>query len=167
LEYLSNIFTEINRYFAPFIFLFGFIGNILNILVLSQQTLRSNSCGWLFLQSSIANLISICFGLTKCRAYIVYSSRTIACWLLMLATIYRWFSSCINPHYRQISSLKIAKKVSMIVIFVSLLLYLHMFLILILYFNINDYIRFNDYNKCTTNSITFKTNYYFSIELKS
>ncbi|CAF3701685.1 unnamed protein product, partial [Rotaria sordida] len=61
LEYISKQF---NRYFSIFIFLFGTIGNILNCFVLSQSTLRLNPCAYLFLISSIANMISIIFGLT-------------------------------------------------------------------------------------------------------
>ncbi|CAF3996943.1 unnamed protein product, partial [Rotaria sp. Silwood1] len=59
-----NATIQINRYFTIIVFCFGTIGNILNILILSQRSFRSNSCTWLFLISSYANLISILFGLT-------------------------------------------------------------------------------------------------------
>ncbi|CAF4435588.1 unnamed protein product [Adineta steineri] len=61
---LNNIVTQTNRYFATFIFIFGCVGNILNIFVLSQKTLRSNPCAILFLYSSIAALISLIAGLS-------------------------------------------------------------------------------------------------------
>jgi hypothetical protein len=56
--------SKINCYFSIFLFIFGIIGNILNTLVLSQRSLRSNTCAWLFLISSIFNLISVLSGLT-------------------------------------------------------------------------------------------------------
>ncbi|CAF0845323.1 unnamed protein product, partial [Rotaria sordida] len=97
IEVLNNVSIQFNRYFSIFIFLFGTIGNILNCFVLSQSTLRLNPCAYLFLISSIANMISIIFGLTtrilagwnmdltdtnslgcKIRAFIMFVSRTIA-----------------------------------------------------------------------------------------
>jgi hypothetical protein len=63
IEYIDYVASKIDQYFASFIFIFGVVGNCLNILVLSQLNLRSNLCAWLFLMSSIADLISILFGL--------------------------------------------------------------------------------------------------------
>jgi len=54
---------QLNRYLSPIIFIFGVVGNILNCLVLSQRTLRSNPCALLFLVSSLIDLISILIGL--------------------------------------------------------------------------------------------------------
>ncbi|CAF4138465.1 unnamed protein product, partial [Adineta steineri] len=62
-DFLNNISNDLNRYFGIFVFLFGLIGNILNILVLSQRPLRSNPCALLFLASSVSNLIAIVSGL--------------------------------------------------------------------------------------------------------
>ncbi|CAF3562212.1 unnamed protein product [Rotaria socialis] len=142
LEYLSKQF---NRYFPFSIFLFGMIGNILNCFVLSQPNLRMNPCAYLFLISSIANIISITFGLAtrvlsgwhmdlaaqnvlicKCRAFVVFVSRTIAFWLIAYATIDRWFSSCILHQRRQMSSLKNSQRVTKIIILASVLLYCQM-----------------------------------------
>ncbi|CAF1016389.1 unnamed protein product [Rotaria sp. Silwood1] len=141
-----NATIQINRYFTIIVFCFGTIGNILNILILSQRSFRSNSCTWLFLISSYANLISILFGLTtriksgwnydftytnrhlcKIRAFIVFTSRTIAFWLITLATINRWASSCVNVNYRRMSTLKRSQQGTIIIILISFLLYLQMF----------------------------------------
>jgi hypothetical protein len=145
IEFLNYVSIQIDRYFTVFIFLFGVIGNILNILVLSKRTLRSNPCAWLFLTSSIANLISILFCLItrilsgwsldstdtigwicKCRAFILFTSRTIAFWLVAFASINRWFSSSRNVHYRQMNTLKNVKKSFIIVVFLSILLHSQM-----------------------------------------
>jgi hypothetical protein len=146
IESLTLTTTQLNRYLSLFIFLFGIIGNILNALVLSQRKLRLNPCIYFFLISSISNLISILFGLTprimsswnlditdtnryhcKFRAFIMFTSRTIAFLLIMLATIDRWILSLNNVQYRQLSTIKNAQRGTLIVIILSILLYVHMF----------------------------------------
>jgi hypothetical protein len=127
---LNNVFTVINRYFATIIFIFGVIGNILNISVLSQKLLRSNSCAVLFCGSSVAGLISLISGLTprvlaawitdlsetiewicKIRGFVLFTSRAIAFWLITLATVDRWLLSCADAHRRQFSTVKNAQRV--------------------------------------------------------
>ncbi|UJR32938.1 hypothetical protein I4U23_020399 [Adineta vaga] len=134
--------TQMNRYFTLIVFCFGVIGNILNIMILSQRTLRSNSCAWLFLISSVANLISIVCGLLtrmksgwdfdftetiawlcQLRAFIVFTSRTIALWLIALASIDRWLLSSTNANYRRKSSLKNVQKLVIIITILSILFY--------------------------------------------
>ncbi|CAF3000802.1 unnamed protein product [Rotaria sp. Silwood2] len=145
-DWYTNATIQINRYLTIIVFCFGTIGNILNILILSQRPFRSNPCIWLFLISSYANLLSILFGLTtriksgwsydvtdtnaclcKIRAFIVFTSRTIASWLITLATINRWASSCINANYRRMNTLRKAQQGTIIIILISILLYVHMF----------------------------------------
>ncbi|CAF2942876.1 unnamed protein product [Rotaria sp. Silwood2] len=143
---LNNLILQINRYCAIFILLFGSIGNVLNILVLSQRNLRSNPCIWYFLISSIVNLISIIFGLStrllsgwnkdltetidwlcKLRVFVVFCSRTIAFWLIMFATIDRWLLSSVNVHFRQLSKLKNSQRITFIVVLISCLIHIEMF----------------------------------------
>ncbi|CAF0728543.1 unnamed protein product [Adineta steineri] len=141
-ETLDLISIQFNRYFSIFIFLFGTIGNLLNCLVLSRPSLRSNPCTFYFLISSIANIISIIFGLTsrilsgwhmdltntnailcKFRAFIMLVSRSIAFWLIAFATIDRWLSSCIEYQRRQYSSLKNAQQGTIYVVILSSISY--------------------------------------------
>ena len=141
-EILNFISIQFNRYFSIFIFLFGTIGNLLNCFVLSRPSLRSNPCAFLFLMSSIANMISITFGLTtrimsgwnldltltyrficKFRAFIMFATRSIAFWLMAFATVDRWLSSCSQHQRRQLSSLKNAQRGTLSIILVSSLLY--------------------------------------------
>jgi hypothetical protein len=143
---INNINKQLNRSFSIFILIFGTIGNTLNYFVLSHQILRSNSCSFLFLISSIVNIISLLVGvptrilaswnidptdtitwLCKCRVFIVFTSRTIAFWLIVLATINRWASSSINIHHRKMSTLKNAKRSIRIVIILSICLYIQIF----------------------------------------
>ncbi|CAF0977938.1 unnamed protein product [Adineta steineri] len=146
IAYLQNASTQSNRYISIFIFIFGVLGNILNCIVLSQGKLRTNSCSFLFLISSIASLISILSGLTsrmlagyavdltntiswlcKLRAFVLFVSRTIAAWSLTLASIDRWFSSSANSEYRKKSSLKNSYRNMYIIILFSFLLYIQLF----------------------------------------
>jgi hypothetical protein len=105
---LNNVSVLLNRYFAIVIFIFGIIGNVLNCLVFLQRPLRSNPCAFFFRISSIANIAFLLTGLTarmltgwtvdvsntidwlcKLRGFVLYTSRTIALWLIMLATVGR------------------------------------------------------------------------------
>ncbi|CAF0930687.1 unnamed protein product [Rotaria sordida] len=142
----NNMLAHVNYYFSIFLFIFGVIGNILNILVLSQRSLRSNPCAWLFLISSLANFIVLLSGLTtriisywtddltdrigwlcKLRAFILYTSRTISSWLIMLASNDRWLLSCLSARRRLLSSLKRARRGTIIIILFSLILYSPLF----------------------------------------
>ena len=148
-DHLMKILTvhsaKVHLYFSLSIFFFGVVGNFLNILVLTHRSIRSNSCIFLFLISSIANLISIISGLTsrilsnwefdfterhdipcKLRAFITFSSRTIAIWLIMLATIDRWLLSSSQLYRREFSSLKTSQKGCIIIIVTSISFYSHM-----------------------------------------
>lgn len=136
---LNNVGIQLNLYLSIIIYLFGIIGNILNILILSQRTLRSNSCAFIFLSSSIASLIAIISGLTnrilagwitdltnsidwlcQFRAIILFTSRMIALWLITLATIDRWLLSCLDIHRRQMRTLKNAQRGIILIIILSI-----------------------------------------------
>ncbi|CAF0739874.1 unnamed protein product [Adineta ricciae] len=138
--------TLLNRYFSISIFFFGIVGNILNILVLFQHNLRSNSCAFLFLMSSVANLVAIFSGLftrttsgwavdltntvtwlCQIRTFVVFASRTVAYCLVALATVDRYLSSCANVRRRQMSSLKNARQGTILILIFSCLLYVQMF----------------------------------------
>ncbi|CAF1503080.1 unnamed protein product [Adineta steineri] len=144
ITYINNVSAQINQYLSIFIFLFGTVGNILNILVLSQRSFRSNSCATLFLGSSIANFIAIITGLTtrmlsgwavdltntnrvlcKLRAFVLNVARPVALWLILLAGIDRWLLSSPNIRYRQMSSLKNAQRSIIITLILSILLFSH------------------------------------------
>jgi hypothetical protein len=57
----------------------------------------------------------------------VFASRTITFWLITLATIDRWLSSCIDVKYRQMSSLKTSKKGAISITLTSSVLYAQIF----------------------------------------
>ena len=143
---LNLLSSQLNRYLSIFILLFGTVGNLLNCLALSQRDLRSNPCASLFLASSIASLTTLIAGLSihivsgwgadltgtvgwvcKLRIFMIYVSRTIASWLITMATIDRWLSSSLNVHLRRISSLRNAQRAMIIVTITSILAYSQVF----------------------------------------
>ncbi|CAF3809089.1 unnamed protein product [Rotaria sp. Silwood1] len=146
IAYLKSLLSQINFYFGMFIFIFGIVGNILNILVLSQRSLRSNPCVIIFLGSSTVGIIAILSGLTsrvlsgvtidlsatvnwicKLRGFILFTSRAITFWLIMFATIDRWLLSCIDVNRRHISSVKNSLRGIIIITIVSILIHSQLF----------------------------------------
>ena len=138
IAYLNSTATQLNRYFGILIILFGVLGNVANILVLSQRALRSNPCAWLFLVSSIANAIGLFTSISsrvfstwaidltttnaflcKFRAFIMFDATTIGFWLIALATVDRWLLSSINVNRRQRSTLKTAQRCTILIVVIS------------------------------------------------
>ena len=141
---LNNTSFQLFRYGGMFLLTFGTIGNCLNYLVLWQSTLRSNPCAMFFRFSSVFNLIFTVLSLStrmlsgwvvdpantsvwfcKLRSFVLYTSRTTALWLIMFATVDRWFSSNSNVRYRQISTTRNARRSIILIVLFSALLYAH------------------------------------------
>ncbi|CAF4844460.1 unnamed protein product [Rotaria sp. Silwood1] len=141
---IDYITLQLVRYFSIFIFLFGSIGNILNVLVLSQRAFRSNPCAVLFLFSSVVNFIAILSGLLsrilsgwgadltatnrffcKLRGFVVNITRSVAIWYILFAIIDRWILSSPSLQRRQMSSLKNAKRAMIISLIVAILIFSH------------------------------------------
>ncbi|UJR14928.1 hypothetical protein I4U23_001910 [Adineta vaga] len=146
IDLLIDISLQINRYFSIFIFIFGTSGNILNIIILSDRTIRHIPCVFFFFIGSIASLISIDFGLItrmlsgwaadptytigwlcKLRTFLVFASRPIVFWLFVLATIDRWLSSSIYNHYRKLSTIRNARYGTLVIIMMSIVVYAQVF----------------------------------------
>lgn len=69
-----------------------------------------------------ATMNSIC----KLRAFVVFSTRTAAIWLIMLATVDRWLISSKDFHRRQMSSLKNVQRWIIIICILAILSYVQM-----------------------------------------
>jgi len=144
IAYIRRITSGINLYFGIFIFVIGIIGNIFNIIILSQRSLRSNTCVMIFIASSITGLITLLSGPTsrilshwdidisesvrwicKCHAFIVNTFRSVTFWLIMLATIDRWIVSSTNARFRYLSSKKNILRNIFLIIFFSIIIHSH------------------------------------------
>jgi hypothetical protein len=143
---IKHIFNQINLYLGTFIFFFGIIGNILNILILSQRSLRSNTCVIIFIASSISGIIAILSGLIprvlsywdldisedvrwlcKCRTFFLFTFRSITYWLIMLATIDRWIVSSTNARLRNFNSVKNVLRSICFIIWFSIIIHCPIF----------------------------------------
>lgn len=138
---LDDVSNLLNRYLPIFIYIFGLVGNILNILVLGQRPLSLNPSAACFLLSSVANLLVLISGLTsrmmsgfaadltgtvgwicKMRNFILYMARTVALWSIALAAIDRWLSSSIEERVRRWSTLSNARRGMIVIIIYSCLI---------------------------------------------
>lgn len=127
--------SNLNRYVPIFIYIFGILGNILNMIVLGQRTLRVNPSAIFLLLSSVAGLICIVSGLTsrmmsgfvndltltigwicRLRNVVLYWSRTVCFCMIVSAAIDRWLSSSPDQHRRQMSTLKNARRSILLVL---------------------------------------------------
>ncbi|CAF0854542.1 unnamed protein product [Adineta steineri] len=133
-------------------FTIGIIGLFLNIIVFTRPALCREPCSFYFLSSTYFNLFVVLIvipvrilsnsfnidlgfynvGICKVEYFAFYSIRTISCWLITLACIDRYIHSSAKSHIRRLSSLKIAKITSGIIIILIPILYSHM----IIYMNI-------------------------------
>jgi hypothetical protein len=140
---INKVSSEVNRYLTLLIFLFGTIGHLLNIIVFSQPGLRLNPCVLYFLSSSTSSLGILLIGLPsrilsgwtstdpsstiswfcKLRIFLLYSFRTTSVWLLVFATIDRWFSSSTKIERRRLSSNKIVYKITAVICTLSFILW--------------------------------------------
>ncbi|CAF3202283.1 unnamed protein product [Rotaria socialis] len=146
IAYLNNVLAQINFYFGMFIFTFGIAGNILNILILSQRPLRTNSCAIIFFGSSTAGIIAIVSGLVsrvlsgvttdlsatvnwicRLRGFIIFSSRAVTFWLIMFASVDRWLLSSTNALRRQLSSMKNSLRGIGIITIISIIIHSQLF----------------------------------------
>ncbi|CAF1365833.1 unnamed protein product [Adineta steineri] len=146
IELLIRISNQISRYFSIFIFFGGTIGNIFNIIILSDRSIRKLPSVFLFLIASIASLIAIHLGLItrmlsgwasdptytigwlcKLRTFLVFVSRAVVFWLFVLATIDRLLLSSSENRQRRLSTMKNAQRGALFVIIMSIIIYAQLF----------------------------------------
>ncbi len=119
-----------NRYVPPLLIILGTFGNVLNLIIFTRRTLRTNPCSMYFLAGSINNLfatyvvilaryLSFSWNLDftttntvfcKLRLLFVYVSLNLVLWFTILASADRFFSSSKSVRLRQLSSLSVARK---------------------------------------------------------
>ena len=122
---INHVSNMLLAYVPIFVFIFGIVGNCLNVFVLGQRALRTNPSSVCFMVSSIAGIFVIISGLIsrimagynadltltvgwicKIRNFVLYGSRTVVRWIIALAAIDRWLSSSIKVRRRQLSNMK-------------------------------------------------------------
>ncbi|CAF0850270.1 unnamed protein product [Adineta steineri] len=124
----------------------GGIGLIFNILVFSRPSMCREPCAAYFFWSTCFSLIYVLIlqpvrvlavsfnidqanynlGICKIEFFVFYITRSASSWFIVIACIDRFLHSSANAHFRQMSSLKIAKIVILITSIVIILLHSHM-----------------------------------------
>ncbi len=113
--------------------LFGIIGNLCNCFVFLQKSLRSNSCSFYLLISSIANILALTFAITtsiyaivqidpitysliycKLRVYIYHSLLMISRYVIIFACIDRACLSSRRVSIRNFSQIRISRIIGII-----------------------------------------------------
>ena len=170
-----NLGVEANRvtiYVYPITMALTILANTMNIAVLLRRPIRSSSCSRYFLALAIDSLVYMIFtpmntflsnrfGIAigsspfGCRIqfFFVYSSALFFTSMLVCASIDRFFTSSSSAFLRNLSNLRIAQKV-IIVVSISIIIYMSPFF-LIYYWNYNT-------NQCLQYSTTIITIYFSS-----
>lgn len=133
LDYISE---QLNIYWGLFMFIFGIIGSIWNILIFRHYSLRSSSCCTYMLIGSIASLIQIIFSLSdriidegfqihwtennivwcKLRVYIAQCASLTPLTCLVFSVIDRFFSTCRQIKWRHLNSIHTARQICLFII---------------------------------------------------
>lgn len=129
------------------ILLFGFVGNIFNIIVFTRPSLRKNPCTTYFCSSSLANLNVLVFGsvvrvimdgfgydltssnliFCRFRYVLLHCSLSLSSWFNILAGVDRYCISSRDANRRRFSSLKHARILVALATVICFILYAHVF----------------------------------------
>ncbi|CAF1638785.1 unnamed protein product [Adineta ricciae] len=133
----------------PMVLVIGCIGNVLNLVLFTRRTLRSNPCAIYFFLLSITNLISLTFGILpnylinvygidiltttmffcRFRFFTVHCSLAISSWSIVLAGIDRFCISSRQVRRRQFSTLKHTQVATVILIIICCIIYSHVLIL--------------------------------------
>ena len=139
---LVRLASYLNRSIPIPLLIFGTVGNALNLFILTRKSLRTNSCSFYFLSSTVANLVCLWCGLLtrllsgynldptvwntpacKFRFFITYMSLSLSACFLVYASIDRWSSSSSNANRRLFSRIHVARHMVLYTIIAACLLY--------------------------------------------
>ncbi|CAF0849865.1 unnamed protein product [Adineta steineri] len=120
---------QINRHAAAIVLLFGTVGNVLNVLVLSENSLRKIPCAFYLCWSSVSAVVFLWSGLLtrvlqgynfnwpnenrpicKIRLYLLNVSWAVAIWAPVGASMDRYLCSSHSAAYRRLSTSQTAKR---------------------------------------------------------
>ena len=142
----TNVLLVMNRYVLLIVFIFGFVGNSLNLYIFTRSNLRQNTCVIYLLMTSFLNLLTLFFGtflrcliaygydltlkapvFCKMRFYLIYVSQSAALWLTVFACIDRYLSSSINIQRRRWLNRAKTYRIILIVLIFTSVSYTHIF----------------------------------------
>ncbi|CAF0973852.1 unnamed protein product [Rotaria sp. Silwood1] len=134
--------TQINRHGGLLMMIIGTTGNLLNICVLGERTIRDNPCSIYLWWSSLFSIVFIWSGLItrilegydinwpnqtqpvcKARLFILTVCWSVATWALVGASIDRFLGSSESVTYRSLSTIRMARRFLIIIILISILIF--------------------------------------------
>ncbi|CAF1229143.1 unnamed protein product [Adineta ricciae] len=146
IAYYVRLAASFNRFIPIPLLVFGTIGNLFSIIILTQKALRNNSCAFYFLSASIANMFCLWCGLLtrllsgysldptlsniyvcKFRYFVTYMCLALSASFLVYASIDRWASSNTNVHIRAFSRISVAHRMIFSTVLFFCLLYCQAF----------------------------------------
>ena len=142
---MSDVSETISRYVLIVYFIFGGIGNLLNISLFTRPTLIRTSNSLYLLFTSMSNLLVIVFAISvrlladgfdleiasfslfACRfvSYIYYVCLALPPCFTAFACMDRWAASCIQVCRRRLANVRVAKRIIPLTIISCFILYLH------------------------------------------
>ena len=148
LSSLEVVQREMIRSMSSILLLSGVIGNILNCLIFSHRSLRHKSCSFYFFGTSLANLLTLCFGCftrlliiwgitpyisslsfyCKIRSFFTMFGLSASSWFIVAACADRYASSCSDARIRSLSQVKVAHRVSIVMSMLIALVWSQMFI---------------------------------------
>ncbi|CAF1368266.1 unnamed protein product [Adineta ricciae] len=117
-----------NQIIPLFQIAFGAFGNLFNIIVFTRRNLRTNPCAIYFLAISWnVNLLQKSVFVCKLQVIGQYVPSSLMLWFPTLASIDRFLSSSKTRRFRRLSTPSIARRVSLGIGVVFVLLHVHIF----------------------------------------
>ncbi|CAF1105118.1 unnamed protein product [Adineta steineri] len=146
-NYLSTTSQIIHGILLFIYFIFGIVGNTLNIFLFIRSVLSRTSSSVYLLSGCIGdlsvtifvipfrffadgfNLDLTSYSLFSCRlvSYLYYVALTVPRFFIILANADRWAASCVQANRRKFASAYVAKRLVPVIIVVCCLLYSHIF----------------------------------------
>ena len=154
IEQLNNTASQLTLLISTVCMIFGSVGLILNLIILTRRSLRSNCCSIYFFSSTCVNIFivfvifpfRILVGtfnidptiynepLCKIQVYIFSIARALSLWLISLACLDRYFCSSPKATLRALSSMKLARRSICLCTLLLFIVYVHY----LIYFEINS-----------------------------
>ena len=180
---LESLVLFLNCWIALFIFVAGVLGNVLNVCVFTSRPLRKQSISWYFVVISANNLGMFLLGLStrlldegfqvslfggasnsfcQIRTYLVYTLFSISSWLVVGATLDRFYSTNSSALKRQrFCSISMAWKSIVLLVLVCSLIHVHM---LFFYRYVSQLTPLDDWKvSCVASSSTYSLFFAFFI----
>jgi hypothetical protein len=174
--YINELMKNLTSYFSLLIIIVGMVGGFGNIIIFTSRKLRTNSCAFYLLCSTIFDLIYLLLSsitrlindyfflnqsifFCKCRIYLVVVIPTLSTYFIMLATIDRCLSTSTSKKSRHLNKVQMAWRISILTLIFSLVSTSH----ILFFFQLKKKGGNNNNNECVPDGGIYRTfiSFYF------